>query len=809
MQRWNWAEAFGRDLRCALRALRKSPGFALIAIIVLALGTGANTAVFSIFHAVLLRPLPFHDPDRVMLVFEKIPKRGVNRSDLCAANFFDLQQRNHSFTTMAILSGRGFALTGDGSPEQVAGALVSGSFFSVLGVAPERGRAFRDQDEEPGAPGVVILSYGLWQRRYGGDDGILGTTIFLNGRAHRVVGIMPRGFQALFHDHELWLPMQLTAEARSNRSSHFLLAVGRLKPAVTPERVQADLDSIASSLEREYPQANTGRGLRASPVHDELVGDIKSALVLLMGAVSLVLVVACVNVANLLLARALSRRKEMAIRRTLGAGGRRVLQQLLTEGFLLALLGTGAGLFVAWAALRSLPLVIPAGSSWPGFDQVAIDGPVLVVAVITGTLVSALFGCVPAWQLFKSSLDALNERGITGGGGIGAYRLRSALLAIEVALSLVLLLGAGLLLRSFTNLSRVQPGFRADHVLTVQLQLPAQQDAFFRRVQERVQAFPGVEDVAAIDYLPLSGSAITRRMLIEGRPRPEPGGEPIVLRHLVTPDYFHAMGVPLHAGRAFRDADMNAEHLVAVINQTMARRYWPGENPVGQHLRLDVQAAVASAPPREIVGVVGDVRHSGLRGDPRDEVYVPLGQDGWPVIHLIVRSLTADPASLTQEVKNAVWAVDKNQTLPSVKPLTRIVADSVWQPRLNTVVLTAFAVVTLSLALAGLYGLMMQIVGDRTAEIGIRIAMGARPGTVLGLVLRQGFVPVLLGAVAGSGLAMAGGRLVATELYGVTQADPLTFTASVVLIVTAAFLAMVHPALRAARIDPMTALRHE
>jgi predicted permease len=393
--------------------------------------------------------------------------------------------------------------------------------------------------------------------------------------------------------------------------------------------------------------------------------------------------------------------------------------------------------------------------------------------------------------------------------------LRSALLAIEVALSLVLLLGAGLLLRSFKNLMQVQPGFRADRVLTVQLQIPPQlqmpqqEAAFVRRVQERVRAVPGMEGVAAIEYLPLSGSGITRRMIVESLPRPEPGGEPIVQRHLVTPDYFRTMGVPLQSGRDFRDADMNAQHLIVVINETMARRYWPKHNPIGKQVRLGVQATVANAPAREVVGVVGDVRHAGLRADLRDEVYVPLGQEGWPVIHMVARSHRADLANLAPEVKSAVWSVDKNQPLPNIKPMTRIVADSVWEPRLNTAALTAFAGVTLALALAGIYGLMIRIVGDRTAEIGIRMAMGARPGSVLLLVLRQGFVPVLLGAIAGLGLAVAGGRFVATQLYGVTQVDPLTFAASVALIVIAAFLAMAHPALRATKVDPITALRHE
>jgi putative ABC transport system permease protein len=806
----NTIEKINQDVRFALRGLRKNPGFALVAILVLALGTGANTAIFSIFQAVLLRPLPFKDPDRVMLVTEKIPRRGVNRSDLSAANFFNLQQRSHNFDALAMLSGRGFTLTENDAAEQVPGALVSWSYFSVFGVSPERGRAFRPQDEDPGGPGVVVLSYRLWQRRFGGDSGILGKSIYLNGRAHQVVGIMPGGFQALFRDHELWAPMQLTAAERSNRSSHYLWAVGRLNPGVTPEQAQAELDLIGSSLQREYPKSNTGRGLRAAPVHGELIGDTRSALTLLMGAVILLLLVACVNVANLLLARALSRRKEIAIRRALGAGHRRLVQQFLTEGLLLAVFGSAAGLLVAWLALRLLPLLIPADSSLPGLDQVAIDGPVLLGGVISGVFVSALFACMPAWQLLHSARSALNERAIAGSGGTGQFRLRSALLAMEVALSLVLLLGAGLLLRSFTKLMQVKPGFHAEGILTVQLQMPPlQRAAFFRQVEERVRAIPAVEDIAAIDYLPLSGRTITGRILIDDKPRPEPGAEPIVQRHIVTSGYFRSMGIPLRSGRAFVDADMHAEHLMVLINETMARRYWPNQNPVGQYLRLGVQATVASVPPREIVGVVGDVRHSGLRLDPRDEVYVPLGQEESPAMHLIVRVGVADPASLIPDVKKAVWTVDKNQPLPSMKPMTKIVAGSVWEPRLNTLMLAAFAALTLALALAGIYGLMMRIVGDRTAEIGIRMAMGARPRSVLLLILRQGFVPVLIGAVAGLGLAIAGGRLIATQLYGVTQADPLTFAASVALIVTAAFLAMAHPALRASRVDPMVALRHE
>lgn len=807
---WSWSgiERLGQDVRFALRTLRKTPGFTAAAIAVLALGTGANTAIFSIFHAVLLRPLPFHDPDRLMLISEKIPKRGVNRSDLCAANFFDTQRRNRSFSAMAIVSGRSFAITDDGPPEQVSGLLVSSSFFSVFGVAPEHGRALRAEDDEPGAPGAVILSHRLWQRRFGGNTSILGKVMLLNGRPHHVVGIMPPGFQPLFSDHELWAPMQLTPEERGNRSSHFLWAAGRLEPGVTPEQAQSDLDAIGRSLEREYPEANAGRGLRAAPLRDELVGDHKPTLMLLMGAVTLVLLVACGNVANLLLARALSRRKEMAIRMALGAAGTRVLQQLLTESFVLASLGVGGGLLVARAMIRSLPALIPAGFSLPGLDRVTIDGPVLIVVVATGVLVSVFFGCVPAWRLARVTLADLNERGATGIGG-ARDGMRRALLAAEVACSLVLLLGAGLLLRSFSNLMQVRPGFRADGVLTLPLQMPSEPVGFLRQVHGRIRAIPGVEDVAAIEYLPLSGSGVTRRALVEGQPRPEPGGEPIVQRHLVTPDYFRTMGIPLGAGRAFTDADMSAKHLVALINETMARRHWPNQSPLGQHVRIGTQASVTKAPPREIVGIVGDVRHGGLRADLRDEVYVPLGQDDWPVMHLLVRSAREDPGALIPEVKIAVWAIDRNQTLPNIKPLATIVANSVWQPRLNVILLAGFAAVTLALALAGLYGLMVRLVNDRTAEIGVRVAMGARPINVLLLVLREGFLPVLLGTAVGCGLAIAGGRFVAAQLYGVTQSDPLTFAASLTLIVVSALAAMMHPALRAARVDPATALRHE
>ncbi len=800
-------ESFVLDMRYALRTLRKSPGFVLTAIAVLALGTGANTAVFSVVRAVLLRPLPFRDPGQVMLLYEQIPKRGVTRSNLSAANFFDLRQQNRSFAGMALMSGRGFAVTGGTSPEQVPGAFVSSSFFSVLGVPPARGRSLSPQDEEPGAPGAVVLSDKLWQRRFGRDIGILGRTMFLNGRAHQIVGIMPEGFQGVFRNHELWVPIQLTPAERSDRTSHSLMAVGRLEADVSPRQAQLDLDAIGRNLERDYAAANTGRGFRAAPVRDELVGDTKPVLLMLMAAVSLVLLVACLNVANLLLARALARRKEITIRRALGAGRLRLLQQLFTEGFLVALLGVSVGLLAAWTMIRALSRLLPAESGLPGLDHVIIDGPVLFAVAATGVFVTVLFGCVSAGQVLKTSPGALSERSATG--AIGAQRLRKALLATQVACSLVLLLGAGLLLRSFAKLMDVDPGFRAEGLLTLQLQMPVQQAGFFRQVQERVRAIPGVQDVAAIEALPLSGSGITRRMLIDGRPRPEPGGETIVERHLVTPDYFHTMGVPLRGGRAFLDADMKPEHFAVVINETMARRYWPNVSPIGQYLRLGTQATVGTAPLREIVGVAGDVRHGGLQADLRDQVYVPLGQDAWPVMQLIVRATSVDPASLIPEVKRAVWSVDANQTMPNLQPMATMVADSVWQPRLNTVVLTAFAMVTLALALAGIYGLMVRIVGDRTVEIGIRLAMGATRGMVLRLVLRQAFLPVVLGVAAGMAVALASGRFVATQLYGITPADPLTFGAGGLIIATAAALAMVRPAWRATTIDPIIALRHE
>ncbi len=776
MLTWKWVANIGSDVRFALRGLRKSPSFAVVAIAVLAVGIGANTAIFSIVHAVLLRPLAFREPDRVMMLFEKIPERGVDRAPLCAANFVDLQQRNRSFSDTAVFLDKGFALTGDASPEQIAGALVSSSFFSVLGVAPQHGRSFRPEDELSGASAAVVLSQKLWQRRFGGDVGIVGRTILVDGRAHQVVGIMPAGFYGLFRNHELWAPMQLTATERADRTSHYLQAIGRLKPDVSLQQARADLDVIGNSLAREYPGANSGRGLSAAPVRDELVGDTRAVLVLLMGAVSLVLLVASVNVANLLLARALTRRREMAVRRALGAGTARLVQQLLTEGLLLTVLGLGAGLVVARGVILSLPLLIPRAGSLPGLDEVA-----------------------------------LNERATTGTSR--GQRVRSALLASEVACSLVLVLGAVLLLRSFATLMVVNPGFRAAQLLTAPLQLPSEPSGrtvlFLGEIREQVRGIPGVADVAAIEYLPLSGSGVTRRMLVEGGARPEPGKEPSVQRHLVTPQYFQTMDIPLRSGRAFLDAEMSTKHLVVMVNETMARRYWPGQSPVGSYVRLGTQATVANAPLRQVVGVVGDVRHSGLRSEPRDQVYVPFGQDMWPSAQLVVRGAGLDPSSLIPAVKSAVWAIDKTQTLPNIKPMSTIVADSIWQARLNTVVLTSFAAVTLVLALAGIYGLMMRIVGDRTAEIGVRIAMGATAGSILRLVLRQGFLPVIVGAVAGLGLAFVGGRFVSAQLYGVTQTDPVTLATGTVAVVAAALLAMVRPALRATSVDPVIALRQE
>ncbi len=702
-------------------------------------------------------------------------------------------------------------MTGDASPEQIAGALVSSSFFSVLGVAPQHGRSFRPEDGLSGASAAVVLSQKLWQRRFGGDVGIVGRTILVDGRAHQVVGIMPAGFYGLFRNHELWAPMQLSATERADRTSHYLQAIGRLKPDVPLQQARADLDVIGNSLAREYPGANSGRGLSAAPVRDELVGDTRAVLVLLMGAVSLVLLVASVNVANLLLARALTRRREMAVRRALGAGTARLVQQLLTEGLLLTVLGLGAGLVVARGVILSLPLLIPRAGSLPGLDEVAIDAPVLAVTMAIGLLVTAIFGCLPAWQVLRSSSGALNERATTGTSR--GQRVRSALLASEVACSLVLVLGAVLLLRSFATLMVVNPGFRAAQLLTAPLQLPSEPSGrtvlFLGEIREQVRGIPGVADVAAIEYLPLSGSGVTRRMLVEGGARPEPGKEPSVQRHLVTPQYFQTMDIPLRSGRAFLDAEMSTKHLVVMVNETMARRYWSGQSPVGSYVRLGTQATVANAPLRQVVGVVGDVRHSGLRSEPGDQVYVPFGQDMWPSAQLVVRGAGLDPSSLIPAVKSAVWAIDKTQTLPNIKPMSTIVADSIWQARLNTVVLTSFAAVTLVLALAGIYGLMMRIVGDRTAEIGVRIAMGATAGSILRLVLRQGFLPVIVGAVAGLGLAFVGGRFVSAQLYGVTQTDPVTLATGTVAVVAAALLAMVRPALRATSVDPVIALRQE
>jgi putative ABC transport system permease protein len=814
-----WLGTLAKDLRHGVRLLGKTPGFTFVAVLMLGLGVGANTAVFSLVFAVLLRPFPFKDPGRLTMIWEQIPKRGVNRVRLCAANFSDIESQADVFDHIAAMTGGAFTLSSDGNAEQVFGARVSPWFFEILGVAPELGRPIAPQDSEAQAADAVVISHELWQRRFNSNPAMLGKVIQIEDHPYNVIGIMPPGFHGLFHDHDLWIPLRLTPEAWNNRRSHYLTVFGRLRRGIEPGQAKAEIDTIAARLERANPDTNKGRSLRIVSMLDDLVGGLRAQLLIITAAVCLVLLVACVNVANLLVARAVARQREISIRAALGASRSRVLQQLMTEALLLASLGAVAGLGVAKATLRLLALAIPAtlDVSVPGLDRVAINGPVLVFTLLTTVIVSVLFGLVPALHIMRSSAGGgLRGRGAGGALDLRGRYARKALLAIEVAFSLLLVIGAGLLLRSFRNLMEVDLGFNSERVLTASVLLSdkryktdSQQIRFFEDVLQQLRSAPGVASAAAIDYLPLSGGSVTRRLLIEGRPRFAAGEEPAVDRRIVTIDYFKTLGIPIRSGRVFEPADTAKSPMVVVINEAMRRQYWNNESPIGGRIHLGVQGNLDSSPVFEIVGVVGDVRETGPKQNAVPEAYVPLSQQASAVMALVVRSAGFDPRRLSSSVRESVAAFDKRQALMSVAPMTEVVSDSFWQPRLNTTIIAAFAVLALALAVSGIYGVTAQITSQRNAEIGIRMALGARRTEILRLVLWDGLSPVAAGIFLGLLASFAVSRLISSQLYGVRAGDTVTLLGALALIIASALIATLRPAWQAARVDPLVALRYE
>jgi putative ABC transport system permease protein len=801
------------DLRYAARLQRKNPAFTIVAVIALALGIGANTAIFSVVNTVLLRPLPYKDPDRLVMVWEDASKVGYPRDTPAAANFVDWRDQNQVFEGMAAIADDSFNLTGSGEPERLEGHRVSASLFPLLGVEPHIGRVFTAAEDQPGAQHVVLLSYASWQRRFGGDPNIVGRPLTLNGDSYIVVGVMPPRFQFPSNDSQVWVPIALTQQDAANRGRHYLEVVGRLKPGVSLAQAQSEMSTIAARLQQQYPQWNAELGAVVQPLHEYLVGDIKPALLVLLGAVGLVLLIACANVANLLLARAAVRQKEIAVRVALGAKRSRLIRQFLTESVLLSTLGGLVGLAIAYGGLIVLKAFIPENISQA--REISMDLKVLGFTFLISVATGLIFGLAPAVQAARfNQIDTLKEGGRDAATGGGGKRLRSVLVMAEVAISLVLLIGAGLLINSFLRLRNVDPGFRAENLLTMKIVLPetkydemAKRSAFYTDLIQRVQSLAGVRSAAVTTNLPLYRQGNSIGIGIEGQPAPPPGQERIIVTRIVSPGYLDTMGIPLLRGRQLTEQDTENSPNVVIISETMARRYWPGEEAVGK--RIAIGRIKKPEDWIQVIGVAKDVRQFELTADPKPQMYLTYRQAGFFDAQDLVVKTDVEPSSLAATVRKAVWEIDKDQPVSNIRTMKEILADSIARQRFSMLLLAIFAAVALVLAGVGIYGVMSYSVAQRTREIGIRMALGAQTGAVLKLAVGYGMKLVLAGLVIGLIAAFALTRVMATLLFGVTATDPATFTLISLLLIAVAALASYVPARRATRVNPIIALRYE
>jgi putative ABC transport system permease protein len=805
-------ETTWHDLRFAARMLAKKPGFTLVAVVALALGIGANTAIFSVVNSVLLEPLPYREPERLMMVWEDATSLGYPRDTPAPANFVDWRDQNSVFEGMAASASETFNITGDGEPEKIEAARVSAGLFRLLGVMPASGRDFAAEEDQPGGERVAVISHGLWQRRYGARPEVVGGTVTLDGEPHTVVGIMPPRFEFPSRGVDVWVPIALGGEEAASRGNHYLEVVARLKPGVNPAQAQSDMDAVARRLQELYPDTNTGLGVAVVPLHEQLVGEIRPALLILLGAVGLVLLIACANVANLLLARAAARYREAAVRAALGAGRLRLVRQFLTESLLIAMLGGAAGLLLAFAGLRVLAAFIPEEISLA--REISLDPRVLAFTVAISAATGIVFGLVPALQASSPNLNDSLKEGGRDPSAAGKSRARSTLVISEVALALVLLIGAGLLINSFVRLQSVDPGFRSDNLLTMSVVLPdtkypdaSRRAAFYDQTLARVGALPGVESAAVVTRLPLTFKGNANSYSVEGFPEPSPDQRPIAVTRVISPDYFRAMGIAVLRGRHFTPQDREDSGNVVVVNETFANRYWPGDDPVGKRIKMG--SLSSDAPWLTIVGVAADVRQFELSAPPRPQMYLPYTQlDFFSPRDLVVRT-ASDPLALATAVRNEVWAVDPDQPVSNVRTMGSIVAESLARQRFSMLLLAIFAGVALALAAVGIYGVLSYTVTQRTREIGIRMALGAERRDVMRLVVGQGFRLVVIGLAIGIVAALGLSRLMASLLFGVSPSDPATFLAVPAVLAAVALVASYVPARRATRVDPMRALRYE
>jgi putative ABC transport system permease protein len=800
MRRTEWIGELRQDLAYALRYLRTNPGFGLAAVLTLALGIGASTAIFGVANAVILRPLPFREPERLVRIWETNPS-----SDQFSAsdpNYLDWRARNRSFAELAAYRSNSMNLVGDGQPEQLTAIGVTHTLFPLLGVAPRVGRAFTADEDRPGGARVVILSARLWQRRFGGDRGVLGRTISLDGRPYTVIGILPPGL-GFATQADLWQP--LAPDAGSNRGNHTLGVVARLRAGSTIETATSDMRAIARQLGQQYPASNAEWGARIASFRDWLIGaELRDRVIALLFAVGLLLLMACVNVANLLIARASTREREMGLRAALGAGRWRITRQLLTESLTLATIGAGAG--VALAAVAMPVLRKAGGDAIPRLDEMSLDWRVLSFALGASLVTGLLFGLAPALHASRAGLHGMLR---TGARVAGTSRLRSTLVVASIALAMLLLVGAGLVGSSFLRLMRVDPGFEPDHVLVASISLPAERypndriAAFHTEAMRRVVAIPGVRAAGMINIAPFSGGNTAIPFTVVGRPPARPGEFLQAGWRSVTPGYFAALGLRLKRGRLLNEQDVDNGPPVIVITDTMARRFWPGEDAVDRQIQIQ-----GAKRPFTVVGVVNDIRAQTLQEEPAPVMYLPYQQVSLRSMWLTVRAVGA-PTSVASAVQREIWAIDKTLPVANVQPLEQLMSQAAAQPRLTMLIFGLFAAAALALAVIGVYGVVAYSVAQRTREIGVRLALGAQPSRIVRSVVRHGLLLAGLGIAIGLAGAYALARFIAAILYGTEPTDALTYGAVAVTLALCAAVASLAPARRAARVDPVTALRYD
>ena len=805
--RWRWwVHAFLKDVRYSLRILARRPAITLLAILTLALGIGFNTAIFSAVNAVLLRPLPYPDPDRIMALWEKRPAEGVFDNPASPADALDWIRMNETFEAMAAMTPAPLDLTGSGDPIRVFAGAVTPQFFEVFGTQPLLGRTFRPDDAVPGRHRVVLLDHGIWRERFGANAAVVGQMVSLSGVPHEVIGVLPETFDFPATTVRLWVPLVFAAGTEPSRTSHYLSVYGRIRRGITVEQARADMDRIGTQLLQQYPDANRGHSVHVTSMAAELKGPIRSPLLLLLSAVAFVLLIACVNVANLMLSQAAARRREMAVRAAVGAGRMRLAGQMFTESIVLGVLGGAAGLCVAWWAIAAVRQLAPVDTPVVGMAHFALEPRVLAFTFFLSLVAAVLFGLLPAWHLSRQNLNDTLKDGGRSPAGV-KRKLRVALVVSEIALASLLLIAAGLTIRSFQSLLGTESGFRTEGVLTFDIALPAAryrtsdaQLAAFASIESRLRALPAVRVVGSTSHLPLADNDARRGVGIEGR---EPTPDTPTRAHVraITNEYLNVMGITLKEGRAFGPADNPTAPDVVIVNETMGKRYWPGVSPIGKRVRLGGDTEW-----REVVGVAGDVRFWGLDRPVNPEMYLPQVQFPFPFQTFALRT-EGPPSSLAAAAREQVRAVDPNLPLANIRTMREVAADSVSSRRAGMLLLSVFGVLALVLAAAGIYGVMSHLVALRTSEIGIRMTLGAEPASVMRLVLREGLWQAALGLVLGIAGAVLTMRTFRTLLYEVHPADPLTIVAVAALLLATAAAACIVPARRAMSVDPVQALR--